>query len=130
MPRARAIATVRCWATRAPCAPDQGAAYGAALGADGINIEDSTDEQLIDPAAHAAKITAVKRRSPDVFVNARVDTYWLGQNPDPPSTVARALQYVQAGADGIFVPGATTPHDLAALAEAIPLPLNVLVVPD
>ena len=25
---------------------------------------------------------------------------------------------------------ATDPHDLAALAEAIPLPLNVLVVPD
>jgi 2-methylisocitrate lyase-like PEP mutase family enzyme len=110
--------------------PDQVAAYVATLGADGINIEDSTDEHLIDPAAHAAKITAIKRRSPDVFVNARVDTYWLNQHADLPTTLARARQYVQAGADGIFVPGATDPHDLAALAEAIPLPLNVLVVPD
>jgi Phosphoenolpyruvate phosphomutase/Antibiotic biosynthesis monooxygenase len=102
----------------------------AALGTDGINIEDSTDEHLIDPAAPTAKITAIKRRSPDAFVNARVDTYWLGQHADLPTTLVRARQYVQAGADGIFVPGVTTPHDLAALAEAIPLPLNVLVVPD
>ncbi|HEY3868105.1 MAG TPA: isocitrate lyase/phosphoenolpyruvate mutase family protein [Actinocrinis sp.] len=109
--------------------PEQVADYVAVLGADGINIEDSTGERLIDPAAHTAKITAVKRRSPAVFVNARVDTYWLGQQADLPSTVARARAYVEAGADGIFVPGAQIPHDLAALAEAIPLPLNVLVVP-
>ncbi|MHA6765577.1 isocitrate lyase/PEP mutase family protein [Streptacidiphilus sp. PAMC 29251] len=110
--------------------PEQVAAYTATLGADGVNIEDSTDEQLIDPAVHAAKITAVKRRSPGLFVNARIDTYWLGQDADLPSTLARAEQYVRAGADGIFVPGARTPDDLAALAAAIPVPLNVLVVPD
>lgn len=110
--------------------PDQVAAYVAALGADGINIEDSTDEHLIDPAAHAAKITAIKRRSLDVFVNARVDTYWLGQDANLPATLARAEHYVRAGADGIFVPGATAPDDLARLANAIPVPLNVLVVPD
>lgn len=109
--------------------PAQVADYVAALGADGINIEDSTDEHLIDPAAHAAKIAAVKRRSPGVFVNARVDTYWLGQDADVESTLERAQQYVRAGADGIFVPGASDPADLAALAEAIRLPLNVLVVP-
>ncbi|MER5951855.1 isocitrate lyase/phosphoenolpyruvate mutase family protein [Streptomyces sp. NPDC001904] len=108
---------------------EQVAEYVAALGADGINIEDSTDERLVHPAAHAAKITAVKRRSPDVFVNARVDTYWLGQDADLESTLERARQYVRAGADGVFVPGATDPADLAALAEAVPLPLNVLVVP-
>jgi hypothetical protein len=69
--------------TDTPTTPDQVAAYVAALGADGINIEDSTDEHLIDPAAHAAKVTAIKRRSPGVFVNARVDTYWLGPGRRP-----------------------------------------------
>ncbi|MFD8569787.1 isocitrate lyase/phosphoenolpyruvate mutase family protein [Streptomyces sp. NPDC059639] len=108
---------------------EQVAQYVAGLGADGINIEDSTDERLVDPTAHAAKITAVKRRSPEVFVNARVDTYWLGQDANLKSTLERAQRYVRAGADGVFVPGATDPADLAALAEAIPLPLNVLVVP-
>ncbi len=109
--------------------PDQVAEYVAALGADGVNIEDSTGEHLIDPAAHAAKIAAIKRRSPGVFVNARVDTYWLGRHADLQSTLERAQQYVLAGADGVFVPGAADPADLAALAEAIALPLNVLVVP-
>ena len=37
---------------------------------------------------------------------------------------------MRAGADGIFVPGATAPDDLARLANAIPVPLNVLIVPD
>jgi 2-methylisocitrate lyase-like PEP mutase family enzyme len=37
--------------------------------------------------------------------------------------------YVDAGADGVFVPGATDPDDLRALSAAIPVPLNVLVVP-
>jgi 2-methylisocitrate lyase-like PEP mutase family enzyme len=31
-------------------------------------------ETLIAPADHAAKVRAIKRRSPDLFVNARVDT--------------------------------------------------------
>jgi 2-methylisocitrate lyase-like PEP mutase family enzyme len=110
--------------------PERVAAHVAGLGADGVNIEDSTDGRLIDPAAQAAKIAAVKRRSPGVFVNARVDTYWLGQDADLPTTLARAGQYVRAGADGIFVPGASSPDDIAALAAAVPVPLNVLAVPD
>ncbi|HKN98185.1 MAG TPA: isocitrate lyase/phosphoenolpyruvate mutase family protein [Pseudonocardiaceae bacterium] len=110
--------------------PDQVAAYVAGLGAAGINIEDSTGEALIDPAAHAAKITAIKQRTPDVFVNARVDNYWLGQDATVDAVLRRAEIYTAAGADGIFVPGATDPADLRALAAAIPVPVNVLVVPD
>jgi 2-methylisocitrate lyase-like PEP mutase family enzyme len=110
--------------------PDEVAAYVANLGAAGVNIEDSTAESLIDPAAHAAKITAIKRRTPDVFVNARIDNYWLGQDAGVDAVLRRADAYVAAGADGIFVPGATDPADLRALAAAIPVPVNVLVVPD
>ena len=109
--------------------PDQVADYVARLPADGINIEDSTDEKLIDADRHAAKVQAIKQRSPDMFVNARVDTYWLGQNATIAATLDRAARYVEAGADGIFVPGATEPDALRELTAAIPLPVNVLAIP-
>lgn len=110
--------------------PDEVAAYVCALrGAVGVNIEDSTDETLIDPAAHAAKVAAVKARCPEVFLNARVDTYWLGQDATVAATLERAARYVEAGADGVFVPGATDPDLLRELAAAIPVPLNVLAIP-
>lgn len=110
--------------------PAEVAAYVAEFDAAGINIEDSTDETLIDPAAHAAKITAIKQRSPDVFVNARIDNYWLGQQATVDAVLHRAEVYVAAGADGIFVPGATDPADLRALTAAIAVPVNVLTVPN
>lgn len=109
--------------------PEQVAAYVASLGVAGINIEDSTAERLIPPTAHAAKVAAIKERNPDVYVNARVDTYWLHEEAGLATTLARARAYVDAGADGIFVPGATEPDDLRALAAGIPVPVNVLVVP-
>jgi 2-methylisocitrate lyase-like PEP mutase family enzyme len=109
--------------------PGEVADYVAQLDADGINIEDSTDESLIAPRDHAAKVRAVKDRCPDVFVNARIDTYWLGQNATVAATLDRAAQYVDAGADGIFVPGATEPDVLRELTSAIDRPLNVLAIP-
>jgi 2-methylisocitrate lyase-like PEP mutase family enzyme len=41
----------------------------------------------------------------------------------------RAEAYVEAGADGIFIPGASDPSDLRQLTANIPIPVNVLVVP-
>jgi 2-methylisocitrate lyase-like PEP mutase family enzyme len=109
--------------------PDQVADYIGRLAVDGINIEDSTDEKLIDPRRNAAKVQAIKQRSPGLFVNARIDTYWLGQNATVAATLDRAAQYVEGGADGIFVPGATEPDVLRKLTAAIPLPVNVLAIP-
>jgi len=109
--------------------PDEVAEYIAGLGAAGINIEDSTDEKLISPRAHAAKVAAIKQRSPEVFINARIDTYWLDQDATVSATLKRAEAYVDAGADGIFVPGAADPSNLRELTANIPVPVNVLVVP-
>jgi 2-methylisocitrate lyase-like PEP mutase family enzyme len=39
------------------------AEYVSGLGVAGINIEDSTDEKLISPKAHAAKVAAIKKLS-------------------------------------------------------------------
>jgi 2-methylisocitrate lyase-like PEP mutase family enzyme len=109
--------------------PEEVAAYVAALGAAGVNIEDSTRDALIDPAAHAAKVTAVKRRCPDVFLNARVDNYWLSQDASVEAVLHRAQAYTAAGADGIFVPGVTRPDDIRELTSVIPVPVNVLAIP-
>jgi 2-methylisocitrate lyase-like PEP mutase family enzyme len=65
-----------------------------------------------------------------VFVNARIDNYWLGQQATVDAVLRRAEAYTAAGADGIFVPGAAEPAELRALAAAIPVPVNTLVVPD
>lgn len=112
--------------------PEQVAAYVAELaaaGAAGINIEDSSAEQLIAPEAHAAKVGAIKERCPRLFVNARVDTYWLGQDATPQATLARAARYVRAGADGVFVPGASEPAVLREICDTVPVPVNTLVIP-
>jgi 2-methylisocitrate lyase-like PEP mutase family enzyme len=109
--------------------PDEVAGYVHGLGVAGINIEDSTDDQLIAPHLQAAKVAAIKDAAPDVFVNARVDTYWLSQDATEAATLARAAAYVEAGADGVFVPGASDQGLLRALTSALPVPVNVLAIP-
>jgi len=109
--------------------PEDVADYVTRLRVDGINIEDSTAAQLIDPNVHAAKIAAIKAISPKLFVNARVDTYWLGQDATVSATLDRAHRYVAAGADGVFVPGASEPDVITELAAALDRPLNVLAIP-
>jgi len=109
--------------------PDAVADYVAQLSIAGINIEDSTDEKLIDPALAAAKVTAIKRRNPELFINARVDTYWLHQEANTTTTIERALRYVDAGADGIFVPLANDRAELAEITRNLPRPVNTLPVP-
>lgn len=101
-------------------------------GAVGVNIEDGTRP----PGTLAARIEAARaaagRAGADLFVNARVDTYLLGLG-DPVDrlreTLARARTYVDAGADGVFVPGVTDPDLIRSLAEALPVPLNVMAGP-
>ena len=95
----------------------------AAAGAVGINLEDG----LGPVDRHAAKIAAVKSAVPDLFVNARTDTYWLG---DGEETLTRLDAYQQAGADGVFVPGLTDPRRIAALVKHLDgVPLNILYSP-
>lgn len=108
--------------------PDEVAAYVCGLPVDGINIEDSSFDALIDPGRHAAKIAAIKHACPDLFVNARVDTYWLHQDETVDATMRRAARYVDAGADGIFIPGLTEAAVIGEFAGTIDRPLNVLAV--
>ncbi|MFC9435748.1 isocitrate lyase/phosphoenolpyruvate mutase family protein [Nocardia sp. NPDC057030] len=111
-----------------PTAVAEYAAQLADLGIAGINLEDGRAENtLADPEHQAELITAIKQRVPDLFLNARVDTYWV--KDDIARTLTRAERYVAAGADGIFVPGLTDPEGITQLVTAIPLPINILYSP-
>ena len=101
----------------------------AALGLAGVNLEDSTAGHLVDPAAVADKVAAVKRRSPAVFINARVDNIWFGEQATVDAVLRRAGLYADAGADGIFVPGLAAPEDIQAVTAGVALPVNVLAHP-
>lgn len=111
--------------------PEQVAAFAAQLvaaGVAGVNLEDGrADGTLTDPGLHAAKIAAVKASVPELFVNARTDTYWLGVQQD--QTLRRLGRYHAAGADGVFVPGVAQAAQITEIVEAIDAPFNALYRP-
>jgi 2-methylisocitrate lyase-like PEP mutase family enzyme len=118
--------------------PEQVGAVAAALidlGVVGVNIEDGTlpgSAVLTAPAVLGDRIAAIRsvaeRAGVPLFINARTDTYFV-PNDDPVArveeTVRRARQYVEAGADGIFVPGITDLREMADVASRIGRPLNI-----
>ncbi|TDQ00872.1 2-methylisocitrate lyase-like PEP mutase family enzyme [Labedaea rhizosphaerae] len=111
--------------------PDEVAALALELvdaGAAGLNLEDSRPGgTLAEPARQVELISAVKAAAPSLFLNARVDTHWLGVAED--STMDRVVRYAEAGADGVFVPGLPDSTAIRAVADAVELPLNVLYQP-
>ncbi|SDJ25874.1 isocitrate lyase/phosphoenolpyruvate mutase family protein [Variovorax sp. OV700] len=101
------------------------------MGVAGINIEDGTlqgTRQLASPEILCERIQALRKIDARLFINARTDTYFVA-NDDPAAryqdTLRRARLYASAGADGIFVPGMASLEEIAGLADAVPLPLNV-----
>ncbi len=110
-----------------------------AAGAVAVNLEDvapGAGDGLRDPADQAERVSAARAAAEafgvHLFINARIDTYLRGIG-DPgqrfDDTASRAAAYLEAGADGIFVPGVVDPATITALVAAIPAPLNVLVGP-
>jgi 2-methylisocitrate lyase-like PEP mutase family enzyme len=108
-------------------------------GAVGINLEDSPghgEEPLLPPAEYAERVAAARAAADTagirLYINARTDVYLRGVG-EPGSRVQhvidRAEAYLAAGADGIFVPGATDPQVLATLVKEIGAPVNVLAWP-
>ena len=110
-----------------------------AAGAIGLNLEDSTAPRgpLFTVERQSARIRAVRAAAveaglPELVINARTDVY-LSQVGAPEDrlgeTLERAAAYAQAGADSLFVPLLLDLDTLRKLADASPLPLNVLAVP-
>ena len=153
IPRAFAIDNLRriAAATNLPVSVDLEAGYGDSpeivgetialaidAGAIGCNLEDSypangrlraTSEQVerIRNARHVADTSDIR-----FFINARTDVFFqepADQHSDV--TVAQAIEraraYADAGADGIFAPGLIDITLIARLAQASPIPLNIMV---
>jgi 2-methylisocitrate lyase-like PEP mutase family enzyme len=103
-----------------------------AAGAVGVNLEDGTTP----PARFADKVRAAKQAGEaagvDVFVNARTDVFLRGLAPEDrrvEEVLSRARLYAEAGADGLFVPGAKAEADIRAIAAGAALPLNIMSSP-
>lgn len=101
-------------------------------GAVGINLEDGARS----PELHARKVDAARKAADatgvPLFINARIDVYLKGLAEGHAAyteTVRRAERYADAGADGIFVPGAKEDDLIGRLADAIALPLNIMLLP-
>jgi len=99
------------------------------LGAAGGNLEDAGNGRLFGIDEAVDRLAAARAAAPSgTFVlNARTDTYFVGTSGDVfAETVERAVRYVEAGADCIFVPGVVEADTIRRLATAIPGPLNVV----
>lgn len=136
--RIRSMAT----AVSVPLSADLEAGYGvtadevahtvaraAALGAVGGNLEDAADGRLFSIDEAVDRLVAARAAAPaGTFVlNARTDAYFAGTDGDPfAETVERALRYVEAGADCIFVPGVNDEDTIRRLVTEIPAPLNIV----
>ena len=99
------------------------------LGAVGGNLEDAGKDGLYGIDEAVDRLAAARAVAPrGTFVlNARTDTYFAGRSGDAfAETVERAVRYVEAGADCVFVPGVVEEDTIRRLAAAIPGPLNVV----
>lgn len=101
------------------------------MGVAGINIEDGVlpgTRELAPPEILCERIGALRKLDARFFINARTDTHFVA-NDDPAAryrdTLRRARLYASAGADGIFVPGMGSLEEIAGLADAVALPVNV-----
>jgi 2-methylisocitrate lyase-like PEP mutase family enzyme len=99
------------------------------VGVVGGNIEDAVGGRLFALDDAVDRIAAARSAAPSgTFVlNARTDTYFGGTAGDVfAETVERAVRYVEAGADCVFVPGVVEEDTIRRLAAAIPAPFNVV----
>lgn len=106
----------------------------AALGIDGINIEDSRvsggQRALLPPDFLAQRLAALRAALPGLFLNARTDTFLLGGADALQETIARGRMYAAAGAHGLFVPCISAPDDIHAITGTMDCAVNVMCMPD
>ena len=106
-------------------------------GAIGCNLEDSfpADGKLRDVADQVLRIRAARNAAEAAgipyFINARTDVFLQGAAKDHDAAmveaaVERAKAYASAGASGVFAPGLVDQALITRLAEASPLPLNIM----
>lgn len=106
-------------------------------GAVACNLEDGRADGGLRRIVDQAERISQARRAADAhdlpfFVNARTDVFLQVPPADHDevllaAALERARAYIDAGGDGIFLPGLEAPELIAAAAEASERPLNVMV---
>ncbi|GGG70281.1 isocitrate lyase/PEP mutase family protein [Paenibacillus radicis (ex Gao et al. 2016)] len=106
-------------------------------GAVGINIEDgfhyleNDSEELFSMADRIRAIKAhCNRLDEPIFINARVDTYWLqvlSEEERLTRTIENANSYLAAGADCVFIPSVDNIKIMEQLISQIDGPINFLL---
>jgi len=107
------------------------------LGVAGINIEDSvisnSGRTLQEATTFANKLEQIKNKliskNIDLFVNIRCDTFLLNVANKQEETRNRTKLYEERGADGIFLPGINSEHDITDAVHHTNLPVNVMCIP-
>jgi 2-methylisocitrate lyase-like PEP mutase family enzyme len=106
----------------------------AAAGAAGCSVED------YDPAAGridhvevaAERVAVVAKAAHDLsepmVLTGRAENHLRGVD-DLEDTIARLVAYRDAGADVVYAPGLTDLSEIAAVVEAVEVPVNVLALP-
>ena len=123
----------------APEAACEAIGLAIAAGAVGCNLEDSfpVNGKLREASDQAVRLRHARKAADAAkvpfFINARTDVFF--QRPAEQHDEAmvadaldRAHAYANAGADGLFAPGLTNIALIAMLADASPLPLNIVAV--
>ena len=101
-------------------------------GAVGVNLEDGREPHELHLRKIEAARAAAERAGVALYINARTDVYLAKLVPPEQAmaeTIRRGRACKQAGASGLFVPFAMTPDDIAAIAQGVELPLNVISWP-
>ncbi len=106
-----------------------------ATGAAGVSIEDGTGDvaaPLYEASLAVERIRAARRAidasGTPLVLTGRCEA-WLVGEPDPlRASLSRLPAYAEAGADCLYAPGVTEPHEIAAIVKAVgPKPVNVLM---
>ncbi|MBV8658788.1 MAG: isocitrate lyase/phosphoenolpyruvate mutase family protein [Burkholderiales bacterium] len=112
-----------------------------AAGAVGINLEDrryhNPGDALFSVAEQAARIGAARAAAQQadmpIWINARTDTFLLGQGEDGAArlalTIERANAYFAAGADMVFVPTLSDVGVIRELVGAVTGPISLMAMP-
>jgi 2-methylisocitrate lyase-like PEP mutase family enzyme len=107
-------------------------------GSVGCNLEDSfpANGRMRETIDQVSRIRRARRTADAAgirfFINARTDIFFqLPPEQHSDAMVAEAIErahaYAEGGADGFFAPGLASLPLIARLAEASPLPLNIMV---
>jgi len=123
------------------CYPDDpgGVAETVALladaGAAGFSMEDydSAADRIddIEVAAERVAVAAAANHglAAPMVLTGRAENHLHGLN-DLNDTIARLIAYRDAGADAVYAPGLSDLDEIAAVVEAVGVPVNVLALPN